>query len=61
MVKPQSKGYIMARQTVSLIVTVELDDVPGEFHTPESAERVIQIILENAIPHYNPEVELESR
>lgn len=48
------------RKTVTLIVKVELDDVPGTFHTPESAERVVQQILENAIPHYNPEVELES-
>lgn len=50
----------MARRKARFVVEVELDDVPGTFHTPESAEIVIRHILDNSIPHYNPEVELES-
>lgn len=48
----------MDRKKVTLIVEAELDDLPGEFHTPESAERVIQIILDNSIPHYKPIVSI---
>lgn len=46
----------MAR--ITLLVDVELDPVPGAFHTPESAERNIQNILSRMIPHYKPTVTL---
>jgi hypothetical protein len=48
------------RTQVTLIVKVDLDDVPGAFHTAEQAQRTIQYLLDQSIPHYNPEVELEA-
>jgi len=49
----------MPRKRITLTVEVELDDVPGVFHEPESAQRVIQDILENSIPHYEPTVTIK--
>ena len=46
----------MPRRKTVLLVQVDLDAVPGAFHTPESARVHIQNILSNAIPHYEPEV-----
>lgn len=43
------------RKTV-LLVQVDLDNVPGAFYNPESAKTYIQMILNNAIPHYDPQV-----
>lgn len=43
---------------VPLIVWVDLDAVPGAFHTQESAQQNVQAILTNSIPHYNPETHL---
>jgi len=43
----------MAR-SVLLEVVVDLDDVPGEFHTKESAKAIVQQILRQQIPQYNP-------
>jgi len=43
------------RKTV-LLVQVNLDPVPGAFHTPQSAMSHIQTILDSSIPHYEPEV-----
>lgn len=44
------------REKITLSVDVELDDVPGTFHTVQSAMDATQAILNNAIPHYNPKV-----
>lgn len=41
-------------ERITLKVDVDLDAVPGAFHTPESAEKIIQQILDNAIGHYRP-------
>jgi hypothetical protein len=43
-------------QRVTLVVEVDLDAVPGAFHTPESAEEHVRQILINSIPHYWPTV-----
>lgn len=43
------------RKTV-LLIQVDLDAVPGAFHTPESAKTHIQNILNGTIPHYDPQV-----
>lgn len=47
-------------ERITLKVGVNLDAVPGAFHTPESAEEFIQQILDNAIGHYKPRVYLEN-
>lgn len=41
---------------IRLDVWVDLDPVPGQFHTAESAKTSIGIILLQRIPHYNPVV-----
>lgn len=39
------------------LVGVDLDPVPGAFHTEESARTSIQQILRDRINHYNPSVQ----
>lgn len=46
----------MPRERVLLEVLVDLDPVPGTFHTPESARDAVQAILLNSVPHYTPVV-----
>lgn len=41
---------------IKLEVYVDLDRVPGAFHTPESARDSVSRILNDRIPHYNPGV-----
>lgn len=48
----------MAAKRIKLEVEVDLDPVPGAFHTKERAELAVQYILKNAIPHYNPTVKI---
>lgn len=43
---------------VTFLVQVDLDQLPGSFHTPERAERDLRAILEQRINHYNPTVKL---
>lgn len=47
----------MDRHRITLTIQVDLDPVPGTMHTRASAEQIIQGILNNTIPHYNPTVE----
>lgn len=42
----------------AFVVYVDLDDVPGEFHTQESALHALRNVLRNTIGHYNPMVSL---
>lgn len=49
----------MERKRVVLEVIIDLDPVPGTFHTPESAEEVVQAILNSSIPHYHPNVKIK--
>lgn len=44
----------MDRERIMLSVMVDLDPVPGTFHTPESARDSVQAILLSSIPHYEP-------
>lgn len=44
----------MERKRVVLEVDVELDPVPGAFHTAESAQENVQAMLNSMIPHYHP-------
>lgn len=39
---------------IKIIVEVNLDDVPGAFHTPENATAIVGAILKSQISHYNP-------
>lgn len=41
---------------IVLEVAVDLDALPGAFHTSESAQEHVQAILLSSIPHYNPVV-----
>ncbi len=42
----------------AFVVYVDLDPVPGVFHTQESAQNALTHILRESIPHYNPMVSL---
>ena len=42
----------MAR--VRLVVYVDLDPIPGTFHTKESARDQVERILKETIGHYDP-------
>lgn len=46
----------MQRDRIKLEVYVDLDPVPGTFHSKESARNVVDRILKESIPHYNPTV-----
>lgn len=39
---------------MAMLVFVDLDPVPGVFHTKESAVETVNEILKRSIPHYNP-------
>lgn len=41
-----------------LTIYVNLDPLPGLFHTPESARRTVEGVLKTLIPHYSPKVYL---
>lgn len=49
----------MQRTRITLEVDVDLDPVPGNFHTPEQAERAIFGLLHMRIPHYDPTVRIQ--
>lgn len=49
----------MERINVRLVVTVNLDPVPGVFHSIESARQCVQNILNESISHYDPRVYIE--
>lgn len=50
----------MERKRIKLEVYVDLDPVPGTFHSKESARNVVANILNERIPHYNPMVSTTS-
>lgn len=50
----------MQRTRITLEVDVDLDPVPGNFHTPEQAERAIFGLLHMRIPHYDPTVKIQT-
>jgi hypothetical protein len=50
----------MERKRVKLAVYVDLDPVPGTFHSAESAQNTVRRLLKQSIPHYNPLVSIES-
>lgn len=48
-------------ERIMLNVMVDLDSLPGTFHTPESARDTIQAILLGRLPHYDPIVVLDKQ
>ena len=46
----------MKRRRIKLEVWVDLDNVPGTFHTKDSARNVVANLLNQSIDHYNPMV-----
>ena len=48
----------MNRTRVTLLLTVDLDPVPGEFNTRESWKRQLQHRFQDMVPHYHPVVEV---
>lgn len=46
----------MERQTVNVMITVDLDPLPGAMHTGEDAAKRVEQILKDRFPHYNPRV-----
>lgn len=46
------------KQRVCLILYIDLDPVPGKFHTQESMQNVLRTTMTYEIPHYNPLVSL---
>lgn len=48
------------KQRTALLVYVDLDPVPGAFHTERSARDNVAGILDNQIGHYNPIVSYAS-
>lgn len=47
------------RKRVKLEVEIDLDPVPGEFHTDKSARDAIRIVLYHRFGHYNPTVDIK--
>jgi len=43
-------------ERIAVTVMVDLDPVPGAFHTKEDAVQWLEAILLTRIPHYNPVV-----
>lgn len=42
----------------AFVVYVDLDPTPGDFHTLESAQEILQVVLDNRFGPYNPKVTL---
>lgn len=46
----------MGKKRIKLEVYLDLDQTPGKFHSKESARNVVDHILKQSIPEYNPAV-----
>jgi hypothetical protein len=46
----------MDRERFAMLVIVDLDPIPGAFHTPEDAKERVEAMLLSNIPHYSPVV-----
>ncbi len=47
----------MKKERVKFLVVMDLDPVPGMFHTWDSCEQFLRQTLKNSVPHYNPKVD----
>lgn len=50
----------MPRVRIKLSVYIDLDPVPGNMHSAESAHNNVRFILQQTFEAYNPTVSLES-
>ncbi len=50
----------MKRTRIKLAVYVDLDPMPGTFHSAESAQNAVRGLLLHSIEHYDPMVSIES-
>ncbi len=50
----------MDRTRIKLGVYVDLDPVPGTFHSADSSRNQVSRILNESIPHYKPTVSIDS-
>lgn len=46
------------KHRVAFVVYVDLDPMPGTFHSKESAQNVLRNIIHQRISHYNPTISL---
>jgi len=46
----------MARKRIKVVVELDLDYIPGEMYSRESARKTVQAILDRQLPHYDPAV-----
>lgn len=46
----------MSRKRVHIVVTVDLDPVPGTFHEVDDHVQHINRVLNDVYPHYHPDV-----
>lgn len=47
-----------SRKRICFVIYVDLDPVPGSFHSQESAQNFIGFLFRHRIPHYNPTISL---
>lgn len=46
----------MQRERIMIEIAMDLDPIPGAFHTEEDARLRVQAMLLTMMPHYNPVV-----
>lgn len=44
----------MERERIKIEILIDLDPVPGIFHTEESARQTVNALLLERVGHYNP-------
>jgi hypothetical protein len=50
------KGVIMERERIQILIEVDLDPIPGWGNNPNDYVRLLERLLADRIPHYNPVV-----
>lgn len=49
----------MVPERIALVVMVNLDPIPGGFHTPEQAREAVEAMLLSRVGHYDPVVVID--
>lgn len=47
------------RKRIKMVLEINLDPVPGVFHTKEDARDIVDRILKNQLGHYDPSVNFQ--
>jgi hypothetical protein len=50
---------MLSSERITIIVEVNTDDLPGWGNDPQDFVRMIQKLLDDRVPHYNPSVKLQ--